>query len=515
MANHLNMIAADLGASSGRVVLGGFDGEKISIRETNRFHNIPVGTNGTLYWDILYLYREIRQGFKIAANEAGNGISSIGIDTWGNDFGLLDRNGRLLSNPVHYRDNRTLEMMEKVFEKVPRDSVFKQTGIQFMRLNGLYQLFSMFYNQEPPAKMAETLLLIPDLLVYFLTGVKMSEFTNATTTQMFNPNTMDWARELLCSLGVNEKIFTGIVRPGTIIGKLTRENAVESGLKDTRMVAVAEHDTGSAVVAVPADGEDFVYISSGTWSLMGVEERQPVINDLTFQYNFTNEGGVFGTFRLLKNVMGLWIVQECKRYWDNTGEEYSYAQLEDMAWRSEPFKCFIDPDDDLFLNPGDMPLNIARFCRETGQKPPETIGQYVRCIMESLALKYRYVLDRIEEITGKIYDTIHIVGGGAKDGMLCSFIASAAGIRVVAGPVEATAIGNIAVQAMALGEIGSLREARQIIRNSFPVKVYVPEMQNSWNDAYAKFMKLVTKRKISPTSINGEHISRIVEMQQR
>lgn len=493
MNKDLKMIAADLGASSGRVILGKYDGSRLKIEEANRFVNSPVYANGVLYWDILGLYREIKHGFKEVCKNGKNDIASIGIDTWGNDFGLLDNKGKLVSNPVHYRDNRTQGMMEKVFSIVQKESVFKQTGIQFMSLNGLYQLFSMFYNREPAVDIAETLLLIPDLLVYFLTGVKISEFTNATTTQMHNPNTMDWARDLINNLGIAEKIFTGIVQPGTIIGKLTDDNAAEFCFGNTKIVAVAEHDTGSAVVAVPADEDDFIYISSGTWSLIGVELKKPVINETTFKYNFTNEGGAFGTYRLLKNVMGLWIVQECKRYWDSMGEECTFAQLEEEAWNSEPFKCLIDPDDDLFLNPGNMPSNIAAFCLETGQNPPETKGEYARCIMESLALKYRYVIERIEEITGKIYGTINIVGGGVKDRMLCSFTSCSTGRKVVAGPVEATSIGNIVMQAVALGEIGSLREARQIVKNSFPVKEYSPEMKTTWNEAYSNFLKIISK----------------------
>lgn len=494
MDKHLKMIAVDLGASSGRVILGKFNGNSLCIEETNRFSNVPVDVKGISYWNILGLYQEIKHGVRSAGNAGNSDIASIGIDTWGNDFGLLDSKGNLLGNPVHYRDNRTLGMMEKVFEIIPRESVFKQTGIQFMRLNGLYQLFSMVYNRQPVMDIADKLLLIPDLLVYFLTGMAVSEFTDATTTQMYNPTASDWAKDMLSKLGIPLKIFTDIVRPGTVIGRLTDENAKEFGFNNTLVTAVAEHDTGSAVVAVPTENEDFVYISSGTWSLMGVELKSPIINDKTYKYNFTNEGGAFGTYRLLKNVMGLWIVQECKRYWDNIGEEYTFAQLEEMAWNSEQFKCLIDPDDDIFINPGNMPSNIVKFCKETGQKPPITKGEFVRCIMESLALKYRYVLERIEEITGKMYSTIHVVGGGVKDKMLCSFTAYSTARKVIAGPVEATAIGNIVIQAMALKEIGSLKEARKIIKSSFPAKEYLLENSEDWNEAYERFLKILNCR---------------------
>jgi len=426
MSAGLNLIAADLGASGGRVILGKFNGRTIDIQELNRFSNVPVSANGTLYWDILSLYRGVREGLT-AAQSRMDGIDGIGIDGWGNDFALLDRNGRLLAKPVHYRDDRTLGMMEKVFERVPREQIYRQTGIQFMRFNGLYQLFSLFYNNDPITGIIGTFLLIPDLLVYFLTGSKISEFTNATTTQMFSPHSMDWAKDLLGNLGIPGDIFIPAVKPGTAVGGLTRGNACETGLSNAKVIAVAEHDTASAVAATPAEDDGFVYISSGTWSLMGVELKEPVISDLTYRYNFTNEGGACGTFRLLKNVMGLWIIQECRRCWERRGQKYTFAQLEEAASHAAPFRYFIDPDDDVFASPDDMPAGIAGFCRDTGQDPPETAGGYVRCVMESLALKYRFVFERIEKITGKTYNKIHIVGGGVKDRMLCGFTACSTG----------------------------------------------------------------------------------------
>lgn len=486
MQKYISSIAVDMGASSGRVILGRFDGNVLGIEEINRFENIPVTQNGTIYWDILRLFHEVKQGFaKIRASRED--IASIGFDSWGNDFGFIDRKGKLVSNPVHYRDNRTIGMMEKVFEIVDREKIFNTTGIQFMRLNGLYQMYSMVYRQDPILEIADRMLMIPDLFVYFITGNKISEFTNATTTQMYDPLNGDWARELIRKLNIPERIFTDIINPGTIVGKVSDDISSEYNLDNAKVVTVAEHDTGSAVVAVPSESKDFVYISSGTWSLVGVEVDKPVINEKTFKYNFTNEGGAYGTFRLLKNVMGLWIVQECKRYWESKGEHYTFAQLEDLASKAEPFKCLIDPDDDIFVAPGDMPSRIIQFCRETGQQVPSGKGEIVRCIMESLALKYRYVLEMMKEITGKKCSVIHVVGGGAKDRMLCNFTAQAAGTRVVAGPVEATAIGNILMQLSALGEIKNIEDARQIVRNSFDTVVYLPKDTDAWENVYEKF----------------------------
>lgn len=487
MPDLLKSVAVDMGASSGRVILGKFNGNVLEIEEINRYMNIPVYQNGTLYWNILGMLHEINKGFREVKARGGRDIASVGFDSWGNDFGLIDRKGKLVSNPVHYRDNRTIGMMEKVFEIVGRENVFMQTGIQFMRLNGLYQLFSMVCSQDPVLDIADKLLMIPDLFVYFLTGNTVNEFTSVTTTQMYNPVKGDWARELIRDLNIPERIFTDITKPGTIIGRISVDYSNEFGFENASVVAVAEHDTGSAVVAVPTEEKDFVYISSGTWSLMGVETNNPVINEKTYKYNFTNEGGAFGTFRLLKNVMGLWIVQECKRHWDSAGEVYSYAQLDELAWRSEPFKCFIDPDDDLFVTPGDMPSKIIKFCRDTGQQPPDSKGDVIRCIMESLALKYRNVLEKIKDITGCKGNVIHIVGGGAKDKMLCNFTAKATSTEVVAGPAEATAAGNLLMQLAALGEIKDIVEARRIVRNSFKTEIYHPSDHFEWEQAYNRF----------------------------
>lgn len=494
MSRCLKALAVDLGAGSGRVILGRYDGSTIKLEEMNRFANIPIKTAGVLYWDILRLFYEIKQGMGAAIKKGHANTDSIGIDSWGNDFGLLDKKGKMICNPVHYRDDRTLGMMEEVYSIVPRREVFNQTGIQLMRFNGLYQLFSLVKNKLPEMEIADKLLTIPDLLIYFLTGEKFCEFTNATTTQLFNPLKRDWAEDLIKALAIPENLFTPIVLPGTRIGNITEDLQNECSFKSIKIVSVGQHDTASAVLAVPTEFDDFVYISSGTWSLMGVEISKPIINDKTYQYNFTNEGGVFNTYRLLKNIMGLWILQECKRYWDEDEEEYSFAQLEEMAKKTQPFKCFIDPDFEDFGVTGNMPLKIRQFCVETGQNIPSAKGEFVRCIAESLALKYRYILERIEDITEKKYSTVHIVGGGAKDSMLCAFTAGCTNRKVIAGPVEATASGNILMQLAALGEIKTIKEGRQIIRNSFETIEYHPENQNAWNDAYIKFLKLFVEK---------------------
>lgn len=493
MPEYLKSLAIDLGASSGRVLLGKFDGNRIKLEELKRFVNAPVRVRGTLYWDILRLFGDIKHGFEEAKKSGHTDIASIGIDTWGNDFGLLDKKGKLLGNPIHYRDDRTIGMMEKVFERVSRWDVFQHTGIQFMRLNGFYQLFSMVYNKEPELEIAEKLLTIPDLLVYFLTGETVGEFTNVTTTQMFNPMTADWDRELMCTLEIPEKIFPPIVRPGTILSNLSEDILNEFPFRRAKVISVAQHDTASAVAAVPAEEEDFVYISSGTWALMGVEVTKPIINEKTFRHNFSNEGGVFDTYRLLKNVMGLWIIQECKRAWSLEGEEYSFAELEKLGYAAKPFKCFIDPDEERFVSPGDMPAKIIAYCRETGQDEPENKGEIVRCVMESLALKFRYVLEMIEQITSKKYRAIHILGGGVKDRMMCQFTADSTNKKVIAGPIEATAVGNILMQLTALGEINSIAEARQVVRNSFHTEEYSPKNNNDWNQAYDRFVKFIQR----------------------
>lgn len=473
-------------------MLGTFDGEKISLEEIHRFSNDPVNVGGSLYWDVLRLFYEIKQGILKCINNDHKDIAAIGIDTWGVDFGLLDEKGNLLGNPYHYRDTRTEGMMEEAFKIVPKKEIFRQTGIQFIWFNTLYQLLSMKVNNMPILEKAKTLLLMPDLFNYFLTGVKSTEFTNATTTQLFDPVKGTWARELMEKMSIPQNIFTNIVHPGTVIGKLSPEICSELGIDPIPVISVASHDTGSAVASVPVvDEENYAYISCGTWSLMGVESNQPIINEKSLALNYTNEGGVNNTIRFLKNIMGLWLVQESKRQWEREGEKMSFADLEQMARKTKPLVSFIDPDHHSFAAPGNMPKKIREFCNNTNQPVPESKGEIIRCIIQSLALKYRYTVDGLEDILGKKLNVIHMVGGGIKDKMLCQFTANATAREVVAGPIEATSIGNIVVQAIALKEIGSLQQARQIIKDSFPTTVYQPEQTEEWNEAYTRFKKII------------------------
>jgi rhamnulokinase len=488
MSRQLSFLAFDLGASSGRAMLGQFDGERLGLSEVRRFPNGPVRLPDGLHWDALRLWAEIEHGLALAVQEHGADLAGVGLDTWGVDFALLDRDGALVANPYHYRDGRTDGMLEEAFRRVGREEIFAQTGIQFMQLNSLYQLLAMVVGGSPALEVAATFVTMPDLFNYWLTGRKVCEFTNATTTQCYDPHEGDWARSLLERLQIPTHIFPGIVPPGTVLGELLPEVAEEVGVDELVVIAPAGHDTGCAVAAVPAKGPDFVYISSGTWSLMGAEVGRPIINEQSLAYGFTNEGGVGGTFRFLKNINGLWLVQECRRVWACQGELFSYGELTQMATQAQPLRSIIDPDYLDFLKPGDIPAHIRAFCERTGQPTPQDEGAVVRCALESLALKYRWVLERLEEVLGRCLEPIHIVGGGAQNRLLNQFAADATGRRVVAGPVEATAAGNVVVQAMALGHIGSLGEGRQVVRASFDLETYEPAGTTAWDEAYARFL---------------------------
>jgi len=487
---NLVYLAVDLGAESGRVVAGHFDGERIGLEEVHRFPNGPVSVRGTLQWDILRLWSDVKVGLGKAAQEYGRRIAGIGLDTWGVDFGLLDANDELLGNPYHYRDSRTDGMMEVAFQKVPRAEVFEQTGIQFMQLNSLFQLVAMVEARSPQLEVARRFLNVPDLLNFWLTGRKANEFSIATTSQCYDPRTGQWATALLERLGIPTGMFGQIVPPGTVLGCLLPDLAAELGGLQTSVIAPATHDTGSAVAAVPMDPENAIYLSSGTWSLMGVEVRQPVINEAMLAYNLTNEGGVGGTFRLLKNIMGLWLVQECRREWLRHGQDHDYSEMVEMAAAAPAFGSLVYPGDDGFLHPGDMPAQIQAFCRATGQRVPESKGEILRCALESLALEYRWVAERLDELTGKRLGTIHIIGGGSKNELLDQFAADATGRTVVAGPVEATALGNVLVQAIALGDIGSIVSGREVVRRSFDLKIFEPHDSGAWGEAYERYLRI-------------------------
>jgi rhamnulokinase len=472
------VIAVDLGAESGRVIKVRFDGRRFESEEIHRFPNNPVHVRGTLHWDVLRLWHEIKTGIEKAAS----GAMSVGLDTWGVDFALLDRNGKLVSNPVHYRDSRSEGMMEWVFERVPRRTVFERTGIQFMPLNSLYHLSSLVRDNSPLLDVVSTFLTIPDLFNYWLSGRTCCEFTNATTTQFYNPRTGNWDLETLAAVGLPTSIFPEIVAPGTRVGDY-------HGIP---VIAPACHDTGSAVVAVPTTTSDYAYCSSGTWSLFGLELDEAVINDAAYEANVTNEGGVNGTYRFLKNVAGMWLAQQCRATWREQGTEYSYDQLTAEAKSAEAFRSMVDPDDPLFLPPGDMPSRIREFCKRTGQPEPQSVGQVMRAVYESLALKYRYTLDKLIHITGRTVERLHVIGGGSQNALLCQMTADALGRLVIAGPVEATALGNAIVQFIALGEIGSIAEAREILSHTVGTAHYEPQNSAGWEEAYDRYRAIVT-----------------------
>lgn len=456
------ILAVDLGAESGRVMAVHFDGNRLELESLHRFPNTAVSIHNTLHWNFLRLWDDIQTG--IAKGKQYN-PASIGVDTWAVDFGLLDSQGNLLGNPVHYRDGRTTGMMERAFAKVPQADIFAQTGIQFMPINTIYQLLSMVEANAPQLEIAQTFLTAPDLLNYWLTGAKVCEFSNATTTQLFNPTTGGWATKLMDKLGIPSQIFPEIVQPGTKLGDY----------EGIPVIAPACHDTGSAVAAVPTQSEDFAYISSGTWSLVGLEVDQPILTNDALTANLTNEGGVYGTYRLLKNVMGLWILQQCKATWEAQGDSYSYAELVALAEQAGPAKATFYPNDPIFLPPGDHPQYIRNFCREAGQPVPETVGEVVRCVLESLALAYKEVLDSVTAVAQKPVSTLHIVGGGTQNELLNQLTANATGLPVVTGPIEATVIGNALVQLIALGEVADINEARQIVANMGGTKRYNPQ----------------------------------------
>lgn len=483
-------LAFDLGAESGRAVVGRLSGEELSLEVLHRFRNGPVEEGETQRWHTEGIWSEIRKGLALAGEKCGGALAGIGLDTWGVDFGLLDSGDNLIENPYHYRDSRTDGMMEEAFRLLPREEIFERTGIQFMQLNSLFQLLAMAREGSPALKEARSFLNMPDLFHFMLSGRKANEFTIATTTQCYDPRRGDWAVEMLEALGIPTRIFGEIVPPGTVLDMLRDQVAEETGCPCVPVITPAAHDTGSAVAAVPAESGDFIYISSGTWSLMGVEVEEPVINPLSLEYNFTNEGGVGGTFRLLKNIMGLWLVQECRREWSRSGMERSHEELVSMAQDAPAFGPIVDPGDSRFLHHGDMPSRIREFCSETGQAIPATEGEIVRCALESLALEYRWVAGRLEELVGRNLPVVHIIGGGSQNRLLNQFTSDATGRPVTAGPVEATAIGNLLVQAMALGDISSREEMRSVVRRSFTVEIFEPGDASGWDEAYQRYMKI-------------------------
>ncbi len=488
MAEEKRYIAVDLGAESGRVMLAVVSSEKLGLEEIHRFSNGPLKQDGSLRWDLPRLMSEIKVGIGKAAKAAGK-AEGIGVDSWGVDFGLLDDKNELIENPYHYRDSRTNGMMEKAFGLMPKRELYEHTGLQFMQFNSVYQLLAMRLANSPALARTKTLIFFGDLVSYYLCGKMYAEYTLASTSQMMDMRTGKWSKEVFSKLGLPIKIMPKVILPGKVVGTLTAEVAKEIGSPQIPVIAVGSHDTASAVAAVPAGDGKWAYLSSGTWSLMGVEVPKAIITDKTFELPFTNEGGVEKTIRLLKNIMGLWPVQECRRQWQKEGQDFSYAQLTAMAEKAKPFAVRIDVDDSAFIAPGEMPKRINEHLVQTGQTKTDDKGQMVRAVLEALALKYRFVMDRIEEVTGDRIECLHIVGGGSQNELLNQFAASATGKKVITGPVEATAIGNILMQAKAAGQIKTLAEGRKIVRRSFAGKEYQPKETALWEKQYKKTMK--------------------------
>lgn len=488
-----NVLAFDYGASSGRAILGSFDGEKLVLKEIHRFSNDPVVVGDSMYWDILRLYHELKQGILTGRNETGGNVDSIGIDTWGVDFGLLDKDDVLLGNPFHYRDSRTDGMIGEALKKVSRERIYNDTGIAFQKFNTIYQLLSMVINKSSLLENAETLLFIPDLLTFFLTGNKACEYTVASTSQMLQAGRGTWAYDLLNELGIPVKILPDITEPCTRAGTIRQSVKDELGVGDIPVISVASHDTASAVIAAPLESSNDAYISSGTWSLLGTEREKPVVNEKTMKLNYTNEGGIDRTARLLVNIMGLWVYQECRRAWRKQGIEISYDEMDALADAAKPFQAFIDVDCDTFYSPGNMPGKVVDYCRKTGQSLSSDRGSIIRTVMESLAMKYRSAVEGLEEIIEEKIPALHIVGGGCKNRMLSEYTANVLNRPVTAGPVEATAIGNIMAQLIALKEVKDLNEAREVVKRSFPTEIYQPQNAEAWDEAYNRYKNIIGK----------------------
>ena len=509
MAEVKQYIAVDLGAESGRVMLSSVSSEKLSLEEIHRFSNGPIEENGSLHWDFNRLLTEVKKGITKAVKKTGGKIEGIGIDSWGVDFGLLGADGKLIENPYNYRDSRTDGVTEKAFELMGSPSeidldkqsrktsdesnisrgkrrIYENSGIQIMQINSIYQLLAMRLANSDVLAKTKKLIFMADLFSYYLCGKAFGEYTLASTSQLMDMKTGRWSQDIFDKLSLPIGIMPDIVNPGTVAGELSKQVADELGCNQIPVIAIGSHDTASAVAAVPAGQGNWAYLSSGTWSLMGVEVPQAIVNDKTFEFELTNEGGAENTIRLLKNIMGLWLVQECKRQWQREGLELSYSELTDMAQKAEPFTAQIEVDHSGFLAPGDMPKRINDYLAETGQQRIDDKGQMIRVILESLAFKYRSVMEAIEDITGRAIDVLHIVGGGIQNELLCQFTANAIGKKVIAGPIEATASGNILMQAKATGQIKTLAEARQIVRNSFELKEYQPKDASLWEEKYNK-----------------------------
>ncbi len=485
------ILSVDLGATSGRVILSELSDKGLTIEELHRFPNKFTCILGKYYWNIYELFDHIKQGL-ILAGQKGVKVSSIGVDTWGVDFVMVAEDGAFLSLPRAYRDPYTQGVPEEFFEIVSREKVYEKTGIQIMNFNSLYQLYAAKKENSTALKTASSILFIPDAISYLLTGNKVCEYTILSTSQVMDPRTKEIDEELLAHVGVERSVFPEIVMPGHVIGELTDELAVETGLGKIPVVAVAGHDTGSAVAAVPAKNERFAYLSSGTWSLMGVEVQEPIVTKESYEMNFTNEGGIEGTTRFLKNITGMWLLEQCRQVWNAEGKDYDYPTIVQMATESEPFVSMVDPDDAAFASPTNMVESIKQYCANTQQAIPATDAAMIRCIFDSLALKYRAVLDRLKQVSPFSIDVLHVIGGGAKNDLLNQLTANAIGLPVVAGPSEATAVGNIMVQAKALGLVDDMTSMRTYIAKSIETKRFESTDAELWGSAYDKFQRIIT-----------------------
>ena len=485
-----SFLAFDIGASSGRAILGILENGKVELTEIHRFKNQMTKINGSYFWNIFSLFDELKTGLKKCISEYKIQPESIGIDTWGVDYALVTCEGNLVGLPFAYRDHRTDNSMEEFFSILPKKETYLLSGIQFMQFNTLFQLFSSVQENYSGLQIAENLLFTPDALNFLFTGIRKNEYTIASTSQMLKPGKAEWEMKLFDAAGIPQKLAGDIIQPATVLGNLLPEVLEETGSAPIPCIAVAGHDTASAVVSVPAQGENWAYLSSGTWSLLGIESPVPVVSEKTLEMNFTNEGGVDGTTRLLKNIMGMWLIQECKRIWDSKSV-MGWNEIVALSNNATPFKSLINPDDSGFLNPGDMPKAVQDYCERTNQPVPQTKGEIARCIYDSLVLKYKFTIKQIESVTGNKIEKLHIIGGGAHNAMMNELTADATGIPVFAGPTEATAIGNILLQAKALGKVNSLAEIREIVGNSFDVTKYLPSPKLDWEAAFSKFEKLM------------------------
>jgi len=483
-------LAFDLGASSGRAILGTLEDGHLDLKEIHRFKNQMIRVHGSYYWNIYSLFEELKTGLKKCIQDHQIQPDSIGIDTWGVDYSLVTESGQLVGLPFAYRDHRTDNIMDEFFKVLPKKDVYLLSGIQFMQFNTLFQLFASNKEKHSRLGSASHLLYTPDTLNYLFTGIRKNEYSIASTSQLLKPGKAEYEDRLLKAAGVKSELFEEIVPPGTILGPILPEIQEDTGSEEIHCIAVASHDTASAVVSVPAKGKNWAFLSSGTWSLLGIESNEPLVSELTLEMNFTNEGGVDGTTRFLKNIMGMWLIQECKRIWDEE-EVLDWQQIVDMSLETEHFKCLINPDDQAFLNPGNMPIAIEKYCKETGQSVPSCKGEIARCIYDSLVLKYKYTIEQIESVTGNKIERLHIIGGGANNSMMNQLTADALGIPVFAGPTEATAIGNLMIQARAMGAVGSLEEIRKVICESFEMTEFQPNPELDWEAAYEKYKTLL------------------------